>query len=45
MVGQVQLVLKQLRDEFDLPDVSNAADAQLEAETAVWAIPSTNGNA
>lgn len=34
MVGQVQLVLTQLRQEFDLPDVSTAAD-QVDAEA--WA--------
>lgn len=37
MLGQVQLVLTQLREEFDLPDVSNAADAQLQAEVSQWA--------
>lgn len=37
MLGQVQLVLTQLREEFDLPDVSNAADQALAAEVAQWA--------
>lgn len=45
MLGQVQQVLTRLRQEFDLPDVSNAADAQLEAETAQWAFPAANGQA
>lgn len=37
MVGQVQAELAQLRQEFDLPDVSTAAEATLAAEVAQWA--------
>lgn len=37
LVGQVQAALNALRDEYDLPDVSNAADQALAAETAAWA--------
>lgn len=37
LVGQVQADLNALRDEFALPDVSNASDAQLAAEMAQWA--------
>lgn len=37
LVGQVQAELAQLRAEFDLPDVSNAAEATLAAEVAQWA--------
>lgn len=37
LVGQVQADLNALREEFNLPDVSNAADATLAAETAQWA--------
>lgn len=37
LVGQVQADLAALREEFHLPDVSNAADAQLAAEVAEWA--------
>lgn len=37
LVGQVQAQLNALRAEFDLPDVSNAADAQLASEVAQWA--------
>jgi len=36
LVGQVQADLSALREEFNLPDVSNAADAQLVAEMAQW---------
>lgn len=36
MVGQVQAELAQLRAEFDLPDVSTAAEATLAAEVAQW---------
>lgn len=36
LVGQVQARLAELRDEFGLPDVSNAKDAQLAAEMAQW---------
>ena len=37
LVGQVQAELAQLRAEFDLPDVSTAAEATLAAEVAQWA--------
>lgn len=37
LVGQVQYDLTALREEFGLPDVSTAADAQLIAEMAQWA--------
>lgn len=37
LVGQVQARLQALRDEFDLPDVSSAAQAELAAEVAQWA--------
>lgn len=36
LVGQVQAELNALRDEFNLPDVSTAADQQLAAEVAEW---------
>ena len=36
LVGQLQADLCALREEFNLPDVSNAADAQLAAEVAEW---------
>lgn len=39
LVGQVAAECAALREEFDLPDVSNAADAQLAAEVAQWAAP------
>jgi hypothetical protein len=37
LVGQVQARLSALRQEFNLPDVSNAADAELASEVAQWA--------
>ena len=37
LVGQVQAQLAALRLEFDLPDVSTAADAALAGEVAQWA--------
>ncbi len=37
LVGQLQADLKALRDEFNLPDVSNAADLQLAREVGQWA--------
>lgn len=37
LVGQVAAELATLRDEFNLPDVSNAADAALAGEVAQWA--------
>lgn len=36
LVGQVQAQLNALRQEFNLPDVSNAADQKLAAEMAEW---------
>lgn len=36
LVGQVQADLNALREEFNLPDVSNAAAAALAAEVAQW---------
>ena len=37
LLGQVQADLNALRVEFNLPDVSNAADAELASEVAQWA--------
>ena len=37
LVGQLQAELTALREVFDLPDVSTAADQQLAAEVAEWA--------
>ena len=37
LVGQIQADLNALREEFNLPDVSNAAGAQLAAEVGQWA--------
>jgi hypothetical protein len=37
LVGQVQANLTALRDEFALPDVSNAADQALAVQVAQWA--------
>ena len=37
LVGQVAADLATLRQEFNLPDVSNAADADLAADVAQWA--------
>lgn len=37
LVGQVAADLAALREEFNLPDVSNAADAALAADVAQWA--------
>ena len=37
LVGQVQAQLSALRIEFNLPDISNAADQDLAAEVAAWA--------
>ena len=42
LVGQVQANLAALRREFDLPDVSNAADLALAADAAQW-IPKKKG--
>jgi predicted transposase YbfD/YdcC len=40
LVGQVQADLNALREEFNLPDVSNASDAQLADEMSQWATKS-----
>lgn len=37
LVGQLQAELNALREEFNLPDVSSAADQALAAEVAQWA--------
>jgi hypothetical protein len=37
VLGQLQAEMSTLREEFNLPDVSNAADAKLAAEVAQWA--------
>jgi hypothetical protein len=37
LLGQVQADLHALREEFALPDVSGAADAELVADMAQWA--------
>ena len=37
LVGQVQAQISALREEFNLPDVSSAAQAELAAEVAQWA--------
>lgn len=37
MLGELQAELTALRDEFNLPDVSSAADQALAAEVAQWA--------
>ena len=39
LVGQVQAQLNALREEFDLPDTSNAAEQQLAADHAAWNKP------
>lgn len=39
LVGQVQAELAALREEFNLPDISNARDQELAAEVAQWAFP------
>ena len=40
LLGQLQADLTALREEFNLPDVSTAADQALAAEVAQWALPS-----
>jgi hypothetical protein len=40
LLGQMQADLNALREEFNLPDVSSAADQALAAEVAQWALPS-----
>lgn len=37
LVGQLKADMDRLRQEFDLPDLSNAADQQLASEVAQWA--------
>lgn len=37
LVGQLQAEINALREEFNLPDVSTAADQELAAEVAQWA--------
>ena len=37
LVGQLQAEINTLREEFNLPDVSNAAEAALAGEVAQWA--------
>ena len=39
LLGQVQAELAALREEFNLPDISNARDQELAAEVAQWAFP------
>ncbi|MCM2340442.1 hypothetical protein [Rhodoferax sp.] len=39
LLGQVQAELAALRDEFHLPDISNARDQELAAEVAQWNFP------
>lgn len=39
LVGQVQADVAALREEFHLPDVSTAAELELAAEVAQWALP------
>ena len=39
LVGQLQADLNALREEFNLPDISNARDQELAAEVAQWATP------
>ena len=39
LIGQVQAQLSALREEFDLPDTSNAAEQQLAADHAAWNKP------
>ena len=40
LLGQLQGDLNALREEFNLPDVSTAADQELASEVAQWALPS-----
>lgn len=44
LVGQLAAELAALREEFNLPDVSNAADQALMAEVAQWAPKATAAN-
>lgn len=39
LLGQVQAELAALREEFNLPDISNARDQELAAEVAQWNFP------
>lgn len=41
LLGQVQAELASLRDEFNLPDISNARDQELAAEVAQWNKPAS----
>ncbi|MDD5479667.1 hypothetical protein [Rhodoferax sp.] len=45
LVGQVQAELAALREEFNLPDISNARDQELAAEVAQWAFPQPENTA
>ena len=38
-LAQLQKLLNDMRDEFNLPDVSNARDAKVIADAAIWAAP------
>ena len=42
MVGQVGAELAALREQFALPDLADARDAQLAAEVAQWALPAAD---
>lgn len=44
LVGQLAGDLAALREEFNLPDVSTAAERELAADTAEWAFPSKADN-
>lgn len=44
LVGQLVGDLAALREEFNLPDVSTAAERELAADTAEWAFPSKADN-
>lgn len=41
LVGQLQGDLSALREEFNLPDISSAADAEAAAEVAQWGTPAS----
>lgn len=42
LVGQLQGDLNTLREEFNLPDISTAADQELAAEVAQWGTPAAH---
>lgn len=42
LVGPLQAQLAALREEFNLPDISNARDQELAAEVAEWAFPKSS---